>query len=134
MSKDFVAVFRVSLSRFEIIAQQLCLHSSFWRPKTNANGIEGPCTAAKIMLPLKMLAFGVPPRAFLDYFQMSPQLARDCFLHFIEDLPHVFGRHYLQPPNKGQVKQICQLHKSVHGVPGMLGSLDCMHMLWDIPN
>jgi hypothetical protein len=33
--------------------------------------------AAHFLLPLKTLAYGVPPHTFIDYFQMSRQYARE---------------------------------------------------------
>ena len=86
---------------------------------------------AKILLPLKCLAFGVPVNAFLDYFQLSPTLAKLCYEIFVLHIPLLWSNKYLAAPTKKQVGEIVALHKAAHGVPGMLGSLDCMHTYWD---
>jgi len=82
------------------------------------------------MLPLRCLGYGVSPRAFCDYFQMSATLARACFLNFINDMTTLWCGEYLSMPSGYQIKQLTNLHEKVHGVPGLLGSLDCMHCRW----
>jgi Plant transposon protein len=37
---------------------------------------------------------------------------------------------YLRVPDGNDLKNICALHKEVHGVNGMIGSLDCSHTYW----
>jgi hypothetical protein len=37
---------------------------------------------------------------------------------------------YLRCMTKDDTRRVMALHKEVHGVPGMLGSIDCMHVPW----
>jgi hypothetical protein len=37
---------------------------------------------AKLLLPLKCLAYGVPSHCFIDYFQMSKTYAKACCKEF----------------------------------------------------
>jgi hypothetical protein len=32
--------------------------------------------------------------------------------------------------NKNDAQNVCQLHKEVYGIDGMVESLDCMHVTW----
>ena len=129
---NFKQIFRISRARFESIVQTLCNSNNFWHDtRRNCFGNEGASTLAKVLLPLKCLAFGVPTTAFLDYFQLSPTLAKSCYEKFVLHIPLLFTQQYLAPPTKQQMKEIVELHQLVHGVRGMLGSLDCMHTYWD---
>lgn len=41
-----------------------------------------------------------------------------------------FRGKYLRLYTQDDAKRVSALHESVHGVIGMLGSLDCMHVPW----
>ncbi|CAN1244585.1 hypothetical protein LINPERPRIM_LOCUS6168 [Linum perenne] len=51
-------------------------------------------------------------------------------MKFCRCIIEVFGSEYLRKPNSNDVQQLLQLHSEVHGFPGMLGSIDCMHWPW----
>jgi hypothetical protein len=38
-----------------------------------------------------------------------------------------FGDEFMRLPTADDLKGLVALHKEMHGVPGMFGSLDCMH-------
>ncbi len=60
-------------------------------------GRMGASVEAKVLLPLKSLAYGVAPHCFADYFQVSkPSMARECVKHFIRVIPD-FGRDIAAP-------------------------------------
>lgn len=42
----------------------------------------------------------------------------------------LYGSRYLRKPNSYDIQQLYEHHEEVHGFPGMLGSLDCMHWEW----
>ncbi len=85
---------------------------------------------AKVLLPLKSLAYGVAPHSFADYFQVSQlMVARECVKQLIKVIPYLLysQQEYLRLPTPADLKNITALHELVHGVPGMVGSLiDCM--------
>jgi hypothetical protein len=85
---------------------------------------------AKVLLPLRVLAYGVAPHTFNDYFQMSISMARSCLKRFNESIVRIFTPEFMRLPTAEDLKGITTLHKKVHGVEGMLGSLDCMHTYW----
>ena len=129
--KEFNQMFRISRRRYEIICQEIVkLDTEFYNSGTDCIGRESSSIQCKILLPLKCLAFGVPPHAFRDYFQMSKTLACQSYTLFMKYLYKAFKQEYLQLPTKNDVKQILQLHEEVHGIKGMMGSLDCMHVPW----
>lgn len=73
----------------------------------------------------------MPPHCFRDYFQMSKQFARDCCFEF--DAAIMKRRHqqeHLRMPTPEDSVVIVKLHQARHIVPGMFGSLDCVHTFW----
>jgi hypothetical protein len=97
---------------------------------TGQEGSSKSSLAARLLLPLKTLAYGVPPHTFIDYFQISPQYARECCMEFDNAMRTVYMNEFLRLPTATDLKNIVKLHKSVHSVDGMIGSLDCTHTFW----
>jgi hypothetical protein len=71
------------------------------------------------LLPLKSLAYGVPPHTFIEYFQMSPQYARECCKEFDKAMRSIYMKEFLRLPTATDPKNIVKLHKSVHSVDGI---------------
>jgi hypothetical protein len=60
-------------------------------------------------------------------------MARKIYRVFLETIQKIYGDEYMRTPSTATTdlkKAICTLHKRVHGVSGMLGSLDCMVTKW----
>jgi hypothetical protein len=76
----FRRMFRVTRTRFEKIAQGLCNTNTFHTSEPDAVGQQPASVEAKILIALKSLAYGCPPHAFRDYFQMSETLANRFFI------------------------------------------------------
>lgn len=130
--QEVLLFFRLGRSRVEVLLQALgnsdnTFYQSFRRCRF---GRMGASMEAKVLLPLRVLAYGTAPHNYSDYFQMSPSMARVCCVEFNMMIPKIFGDEYLRLPTPHDVRAICALHKEVHGVDGMLGSLDCMHTYW----
>ena len=129
--KEFDMMFRISRARFDRMMVDFANSgNSFYSGKTDCAGLKGASLEAKILLPLKTLAFGVAPHAFSDYFQMSQSLARECCRQFNKQIISVYKKEYLRVPTQADLKALSTLHEAVHEVPGMFGSLDCMHTFW----
>jgi hypothetical protein len=56
---------------------------------------------------------------------MSPQYARECCKEFDMAMRSLYMKEFLRLPTATDLKNIVKLHKSVHSVDGMIGSLDC---------
>jgi Plant transposon protein len=87
---------------------------------------------AKVLLPLKVLAYGVPNHAFADYFQTSVSQCGRCCQKFCRIVPQLYKEEYIRSPTKNDLIGIVKVHHEVHGINGMLGSLDYMHTYWKI--
>lgn len=127
----FVMMFRLSRSRVELLMRDIMAADiPFYSGKKDCFRREVPSIEARILLPLKTIAYGVAPHAFTDYFQMSESMARQCCLEFDAAVKKIYEKEYLRLPTKADMKSICNLHKEVHKVDGMFGSIDCMHTRW----
>lgn len=129
--KQFDEMFRISRSRFQRLLEDVGNSGlRFYTKTTDAAGREGASIEARLLLPLKTLAYGVAPKTFRDYFQMSKTQARECCNNFDATIKLLYEKEYLRVPTKADLKSITKLHKAVHGVDGLFGSLDCMHTVW----
>eukprot|EP00529_Nitzschia_sp_RCC80_P042611 CAMPEP_0113504522 /NCGR_PEP_ID=MMETSP0014_2-20120614/34760_1 /TAXON_ID=2857 /ORGANISM="Nitzschia sp." /LENGTH=308 /DNA_ID=CAMNT_0000399637 /DNA_START=363 /DNA_END=1286 /DNA_ORIENTATION=- /assembly_acc=CAM_ASM_000159 len=128
MGSQFKLQFRMSRTMFEFILQEVMNSGSvFYRPRDidEAASIE-----ARLLLPIKTLAYGVPSHCFMDYFQMSKSQCRRACSEFDKVMLDLFAERFLHFPTSDDLRNIVDLHKAVHGVNGMLGSLDCTKTYW----
>jgi hypothetical protein len=130
--KEFPLMFRLSRPIFELMMQNIQQQQiAFYLTDLDRHGNRASSFQSRLLLPLKTLAYGVPPHAFIDYFQMSEDFARDCCFHFDDAIKKCYAKEFLRLPTKRDLKAICKLHKAVHDVDGMApGSLDCTHTYW----
>lgn len=132
--KEFHLFFRLSRTRVEILLQTFGAYSEtnpFYKSfRTDKFGYVGSSLEVKILLPLRVLAYGVAPHTFCDYFQVSTPMAREIYKQFVFAIPRFFQEEYLRLPTVDDLRKTVELHKRVHGVPGMLGLLDCMLTTW----
>ena len=129
--KQFKVMFRVSRPRVQQMLEDFGNSSiEFYQTNETGQGIRGSSLEAKLLLPLKTLAYGVPPHTFRDYFQMSKTQARTACYQFDVAMERLYQREYFCLPTKEDVKNIVKLHKHQHQVDGLFGSIDCMHTVW----
>jgi hypothetical protein len=78
------SMFRISRSRFQRIMKDIgATGNSFYLNTVDAAGKPGACFKARLLLPLKCIAYDFPPHCFRDYFSMSSTtLARVCCIKF----------------------------------------------------
>ena len=65
IGSQFKLFFRISRRRFQAILEDVGnANKAFYQPSIK----KGPSVEARLLLPLKVLAYGVAPHAFVDYF------------------------------------------------------------------
>jgi hypothetical protein len=130
--KEVVVFFRLSRPRVQMIIEALGNSGDkhFTTFRRDKFGRVGASLEAKVLLPLRVLAYGVAPHTFNDYFQVSVSMARSCVKRFNRKMVEIFKPEFLRKPTAEDIREITSLHKTVHGVDGMLGSMDCMHTYW----
>ena len=88
---DFKMMFRLSRSRFQkLLEDVMATDTPFYKKKKFVLDENQSSIYAKLMLPLKCLAYGVPPHTFIDYFQMSKAYARDCCIAFDKIIKKIY--------------------------------------------
>ena len=128
----FERTFRVSKQIANIILQVAGSSDPFFTDRVDGLGKAGICPKVKILMGLKLMAYGCSPSAFMDYFQMGETTARQCLLRLCSVLsshPDIISV-YLREMSQSDARKVVQLHEEQHGVSGMLGCLDCMHVSW----
>jgi Plant transposon protein len=131
VGKDFKMFFRISRARFQEMLETFASRGgSFYSGNSDCCRNATASLEAKLLLPLQTLAFGVATHAFCMYYQMSYTLAASSCRMFNKTYLKLYRKKYMKRPNKLDVVRISKLHETVHGVPGMFGSLDCMHTQW----
>jgi hypothetical protein len=79
LGAEFKAMFRLSKSRFQVLMEDIqASHHRFFQQSQNLHRDDQASFEAQLLLPIKTLAYGVPTRTFIDYFQMSKEYAREC--------------------------------------------------------
>jgi len=130
--KHFERFFRVTRTIAERIVGICMRGDDFFKDSEDALHRQSICPYVKVLLCLKVLAFGVSPVAFIPYFRMGPSTATLCLQKFTK----VFlanddiKKEYLSPPTIDDCHKLSELHLEKHGIPGMMGSIDCMHVGW----
>ena len=128
---EFTDHFRISRTRFRLIMEDVRNRGiPFYQCNVAVDGAKGASLEARLLLPLKTLAYGVPAHTFQDYFQMSKSLCSSCCAHFDEAIATIYKEEYMRVPTAKDVAGIFKLHKKKHKVNGVFGSLDCMHTFW----
>jgi hypothetical protein len=95
------------------------------------SGRLGVCPKAKMLIAMKLIGYGISPSGFQDYFQMGITTARKSMLKFLRIISCSALRDiYLRSMTREDAKRVSAMHRAKHGVNGMLGSLDCMHVHW----
>ena len=124
--------FRMHKPLFFRIVEGVCSVCDSFTQRPDARGTLGFTPIQKYTAALRMLAYGTHPDSLDENFRMSERTARDTLIHFCDSILQLYGPRYLRYPTPNDVKQLYDHHANVHGFPGMLGSLDCMHWKWNM--
>jgi hypothetical protein len=130
--KQFERVFRITKTMTEQIMQLCARTDTFFTEIEDVSCRYGIAPVAKVLVALKQIAYGCSPSAFLDYFQMGEGTARQSLLSLcrIVSEDNELASVFLRSMTRADARRISSMHELLHGVPGMLGSLDCMHIYW----
>jgi hypothetical protein len=113
--KEFDMMFRISRTQFQKLMENVGNSGvKFYLEKTDAFNRKVSSIEARLLLPLKTLAYGVAPHCFCDYFQMSNDFARQCCFQLDKTLKALYAEESLRLPTKDDLKNISNLHKHVH--------------------
>lgn len=104
-------------------------HNSFFAQKPNALGQPGLYPIQKIASSIWMLAYGNAADSNNKYLWISETTIWQSWVHFCQGMIEIYGKQYLWLPNDHNLQFLLQIGKA-WGLPGMLGSIECMHWPW----
>ncbi|XP_047948871.1 uncharacterized protein LOC125194669 [Salvia hispanica] len=83
------------------------------------------CTVA-----IRQMAYGTIADMFDEYLHVGETTCRECPKNLYRGVVEAFDDTYLRRPAADDFKSLLRMHETVHGFPGMLGSIDCLHRQW----
>ena len=117
--------FRMSRTLFTGIVEEVTLQCAFFREKEDCTGKLGISPLIKCTSAIRQLAYGTVPDALDEYLQMGKATSRQCLENFCTSIILIFGPEFLRKPTLTDVEKLYAFHENKHGLPGMIGSLDC---------
>nr|GEV78385.1 hypothetical protein [Tanacetum cinerariifolium] len=105
-------------------------HFDFVVVRPDATGLMGFSVIIKCTSVIRQLAYGTSPDALDVYLQMEEHCARDFLDFFTMCIIDLFTAEFLRKPDVNDVRKLYDAHNIIHGLSGMLGSIDCMHWEW----
>ena len=105
-------------------------HFDFFRQRPDTRGVMSFSVIMKCTCALRQLAFGIHPDALDEYLQIGEHCARDCLDFFTMCIIQLYEKEFLRKPSETDIHKLYDAHSMVHKIPGMLGSIDCMHWEW----
>ncbi|KAI3700667.1 hypothetical protein L2E82_45304 [Cichorium intybus] len=127
--------FRMNKSLFLKIVGDVEAANVYFKQRPNAAGILGFHPIQKCTAALRMLAYGTIADALDESIRMAERTSRETLQYFCETVIHLYQGRYMRAPTPNDIRQLYAHHGHVHGFPGMLGNVDCMHRRWDMcPN
>ncbi len=127
--KHFRRRYRMPVSMFLQLVAKITAHDSYFKQKKDATGKPGIHPTLKIAAALKILCRGQTGDDAEEYLRLSESTAIESLKRFCSAVVELFEVEFLRLPNEEVVKSL-MLENSKRGFPGMIASLDCMHMKW----
>ncbi len=106
-------------------------NDGYFTQKRDAAGRVGLSGIQKITAAMRQLAYGTPADAVEEYIRIGETTAILSLKKFCASVIDVFGGQYLRAPTNNDVNKLLDI-RAARGLPGMLGSVDCMHWTWKI--
>ncbi|XP_074346891.1 uncharacterized protein LOC141685701 [Apium graveolens] len=104
-------------------------YSEYFRMRFDVVGKRGLSSLQKYTTALRMLAYERPTDYVDEYIRKGETTDIDCLVNFVEGINEIFGAEYLRRPNVEDILRLLQMGEA-RGIPGMIGSIDCMHWEW----
>eukprot|EP00978_Attheya_sp_CCMP212_P013515 scaffold33955_cov57-Attheya_sp.AAC.1 len=128
---QFERQFRITRGIMEKLISDLPRSDAFFRHRSDAANKPGIHAEVKIIAALKHLCYGTTYASTnVDYLQMDQQTVRECVRHFARGVHEEYSNTYLRGMTRADAKRVTAMHNDIHGIPGYLGNLDCMHQFW----
>ncbi|GKA17946.1 RNA-directed DNA polymerase, eukaryota, partial [Tanacetum coccineum] len=102
------------------------------RQRIDALGRNSFGPILKITSAIRQLAYGTTPDAFDKYLQIAERCSCECLDNFTKCVYILYVEEYLRKPYLDDIEKTYALHEEIHGLPGMLWSIDSVadQRLW----
>ncbi|XP_047979101.1 uncharacterized protein LOC125221019 [Salvia hispanica] len=108
----------------------LSVRVEYFQSRRDAIGRQSLLALQECTCALRQLATGLMADLFDEYLHVGESTRILCLKNFCDDVRSAFGEEFLRAPTTKDCQRLLHLHETVHGFPGMLGSIDCMHRKW----
>lgn len=124
--------YRMSRRLFLRIVDAVKNHDLYFVQRRNAVGKLGLSTLQKVTAAFRILTTTILSNATNEYISIGESTSIECVKRFCRAVREIFAQQYLRSPTVDDVDRLLYIGKQ-RGLPGMLGSLDCMHWRWNNP-
>ncbi|GKB24851.1 retrovirus-related pol polyprotein from transposon TNT 1-94 [Tanacetum coccineum] len=115
---------------FTSIGEEVTIHCTYFLDKEYCTERLGISPLLKCTSTIRQLTYDTVPDALDEYLQMGYATSRLSLEHFCRSVMEIFGTEFLRKPTISDVEKLYVHHKEKHGLPRMLGSLDCTDWAW----
>uniref|UniRef100_A0A0D3CFN2 DDE Tnp4 domain-containing protein n=1 Tax=Brassica oleracea var. oleracea TaxID=109376 RepID=A0A0D3CFN2_BRAOL len=96
-------------------------HDSYFNQRRASSGRLGLSTLQKVIVAIRILAYGMPADATDEYIKIGESTAIECMKKFCRAIVEVFLEWYLRSPTTEHVARLFNIGQQ-RGFPGMLGT------------
>lgn len=122
--------FRMSLRLFNRIVTDMEREYDYFKISYDAARKRGFSALQKCTSAIRQLAEGCSSDTLDEYLYMSERVSLETLQHFCYGVIQLYGKEYMRRPTSNDLPLLYAAHESIHGFPGMLGSIDCTHWNW----
>ena len=123
-AEEFRKTYRITVGRFNKLLKKFK-----WQRKADGSGRLQTYPSIMILSALRQLASGNSSLMFAAKDYGISRQSMDLYLmRFCDRLIKLYSKEYLE----FKWEEVVKTNEEVHGVPGMLGSLDCTHIKWNM--
>ena len=129
-AETFRERYRMSKELFFKIVNDIKANCDYFRDTYDASNRKSFTPIQKCTSAIRQLASGNPPDEFDEYLGMSARTSRECLEYFCNMIILLYGKEFLRAPTSHDIAILYEAHEEKHGIPGMIGSIDCTHWDW----
>jgi hypothetical protein len=112
------------------ILEAVTAHDEYFSQRPDAAHKLGCSPLQKVTAALRMLAYGCSADSLDEDVRMGESTILESLKKFVRAIVAVFGPSYLRRPTEADIARMLP-EAEKRGFPGMLGSIDCMHWVWE---
>ncbi|XP_047961986.1 uncharacterized protein LOC125206808 [Salvia hispanica] len=116
--------FIMSRDLFLRIVHMLEGRDEYFQYREDGIGRPGLTPLQKCTVAIRQLAYDTTADMFDEYLHVGDTTGRECLKKFCKLVVEAFGDTYLRRPTANDCQSLMRMHETVHGFPGMLGSID----------